>query len=146
VEAFIVAGEAGAGDASAPEVLRPSTDFFAGNRPDGPGPGKRWSFAPALRTITAAGTAGAALMRQYGSGREIGRFQAFLQPQVRCGTVLEIQDLPEGLPGGPVWVTRVMHRLGQESAATTVHFRRGGDSFDPGALLGSLAGAIGGVV
>lgn len=146
VQAFTVAGEAGAGDASAPEVLRPTTDFFAGNRPDGPGPDQRWRFEPALRTVQAAGTAGAARQRCYASGRESGSFQAFLQPQLRCGTVIEIQDLPQEWTGGPIWVAGLEHRLGQGSATTRVHFRQGGDSFDPMALLGSLAGTIGGLV
>ncbi len=146
VDAFTVAGEAGAGDAASPDVLRASTDFFAGNRPEGPALGKRWRFEPALRTVNAAATAGAARQRLYVSGRETGQFKAFLQPQLRCGTVLEIQDLPQGLPTGPIWVTSVEHRLGQGEASTTVCFRQGGDSFDPMALLGSLAGAIGGLV
>ena len=146
VDAFTVAGEAGAGDASTPEVARLTTDFFAGNRPQGPGLGNRWSFEPALRTVKAAGTAGAARKRHYVSGREAGRFKAFLLPQLRCGTVLEIQDLPDGLPGGPVWVSWVEHRLGQGTASTSVGFRQGGDRFDPMALLGSLAGLGGGLL
>jgi hypothetical protein len=146
VDTFTVAGEAGAGDAASPDVLRPSTDFFAGNRPEGPALGKRWRFEPALRTVKTAGTAGAARQRQYASGHETGQFKAFLQPRLHCGTVLEIQDLPERLPTGPIWVTRVEHWLGQGEASTAVRFRQGGDSFDPMALLGSLAGAIGGLV
>ena len=144
VEAFTVTGEAGAGDAAVEQVMRPTTDFFAGNRPKGPGTGRRWRFEPALRTVRAAGTAGAALRRQYDSGRQTGRFQAFLQPQLCCGGVLEILDLPDGLGRGPVWITRVEHRLGDGVAATTARFRQGGDSFDPAALLGSLAGTLGG--
>src|SRR5207244_5585103 len=35
VDAFTVAGEAGAGSTGAPEALRPVADFFAGNRPGG---------------------------------------------------------------------------------------------------------------
>ena len=37
VDGWTVAGEGGAGSGSAPEALRSSTDFFAGNRPRGPG-------------------------------------------------------------------------------------------------------------
>ena len=143
VDAFTVAGEAGAGDASAPEVMRPTTDFFAGHRPQGPGLGRRWRFEPALRTVKAAATAGAALQRHYSSSRGAGCFQAFLLPRLRCGSVLEIQDLPDGLPGGPLWVTGVEHRLGRGSASTSARFRQGGDRFDPTALLGSLAGLVG---
>jgi hypothetical protein len=145
VEAFVVAGESGAGAPSAPESLRPTTDFFAGNRPDGPGAKSRWRFEPALRTAQAAGTAGAAWQRLYTSSRKRGAMEAFLQPDLRVGTVFEIQELPEGLAQGPFWAASVCHRIAPEGCVTRVRFVQGGDSFDPLALLGSLAGAIGGL-
>jgi hypothetical protein len=140
VEAFVVAGESGAGSTSAPEALRPSTDFFAGNRPDGPGAKSRWRFEPALRTAQAAGTAGAARQRLYTAARQRGEFESFLQPDLRVGTVFEVQELPEGLAPGPFWAARVAHRLAPDGSVTRVRFVQGGDSFDPLALLGSLAG------
>lgn len=146
VDAWVVAGEGGAGAASAPEALRPSTDFFAGHRPDGPALAKRWRFEPALRTARAAGSAGAAIQRQYTASRQAGRLRAILQPKLRCGSVIEIQDLPDGLPAGPVWIARVDHVVGENGALTSVRFFKGGDSFDPLALLGSLAGTVGGLL
>lgn len=146
VDAWTVTGEGGAGSSSAPEALRPSTDFFAGNRPQGPGLAQRWRFEPALRTARAAGTAGAAVQRQYGASREAGRLRAFLQPKLRCATVLEIQQLPDKLPSGPLWVAAVSHTLGPDGAFTTARFYKGGASFDPLALLGSLAGVAGGLL
>jgi hypothetical protein len=146
IASFVVAGESGTGDVSDDAVLRSSTDFFAGNRPDGPGAGSRWQFQPALRTAKAAGTAGAARQRQYTAALEAGDFTAFLQPQLRCGSVIEIQDLPAGLVSSPLWVTRVQHELSERAATTRVDFRRGGDRFDPTALLGSLAGVVGGLL
>jgi hypothetical protein len=143
LESFVAAGEGGAGDTSAPEVFRPTTDFFAGNRPDGPSSSHRWSWEPALRTAQAAATAGAARMRVYNATRERGRLTAFLQPDVRPGTILEVQDLPDGLPRGPFWVHRVRHWIGPHGALTEAHFRKGGESFDPLSLLGSLASAVG---
>ena len=145
-DAFVVVGEAGAGDTGSADVLRPSTDCFAGNRPDGPALGKRWRFEPALRTAKSAGAAGAAIQRQYTSSLDAGNFQAFLQPQLRCGSVVEIQQLPDGLLSGPIWLTRVEHELGAGAATTRVRFQQGGDSFDPSALLGSLAGLVGGLL
>jgi hypothetical protein len=145
-DAFVVAGEAGAGDVSSPDIVRATTDFFAGNRPDGPALGKRWQFEPALRTTKAAATAGAALQRQYGASLDAGYFQAFLLPHVRCGSVIEIQKLPDNLISAPIWVERVQHEINSHFATTRVHFRRGGDAFDPTALLGSLAGALGGLL
>ncbi|MDB6062020.1 MAG: hypothetical protein JWM78_2123 [Verrucomicrobiaceae bacterium] len=146
IDSFVVAGEAGAGDTGSADVLRPSTDFFGGNRPDGPARGKRWQFQPALRTAKSAATAGAALQRQYTSSLDAGYFRAFLQPQLRCGSVVDIQQLPDGLLAGPIWLTRVEHELGGGTATTRVHFHQGGDAFDPSALLGSLASAIGGLL
>ena len=91
--------------------------------------------------MKAAATAGAALKRQYDASRNAGRLRAFLQPKLRCGTVLEIQQLPEGMPGGPLWVSRVRITRWVRGAYTTARFYKGGDSFDPLALLGSLAAA-----
>jgi hypothetical protein len=142
VERFVVAGESGAGSTSAPEALRPTTDFFAGNRPAEPSTSVRWSFAPALRTAKAAGTAGASLDRHYRSTREQGTLDAFLLPQLAPGTVFEVQDLPDVLVQGPFWAMQVHHRLDRRGGATRVRFAKGGDSFDPLALLGSLAGAL----
>jgi hypothetical protein len=143
---FTVAGESGVGDTSSPDALRPSIDFFAGQRPDGPSLAARWRSEPALRTATAAGTAGAALQRAYQSGRERGRLTAFLQPKLRPGTVVEVQALPDGLPNGPLWLYRVQHVLARGGAVTRAWFCKGGDSFDPSALLGSLLSAAGGLL
>lgn len=145
-DAFVVAGEAGVGDAAAADVLRPTTDFFAGKRPDGPARGKRWRFEPALRTASAAATAGAAIQRQYVSELASGAFDALLQPQLRAGNVLDVQQLPSGLASGPVWLTRVQHELGPHRTRSQVHFQQGGDSFNPSALLGSLVGAVSGLL
>ena len=41
VESWVVAGEAGVGSADDPDALRPTTDFFGGSRPDGPGTRQR---------------------------------------------------------------------------------------------------------
>ena len=145
-DAFVIAGEAGAGDTASADVLRPSTDFFAGNRPDGPARGSRWRFEPALRTVKSAATAGAATQRLYASSLDSGHFRAFLLPQLRCGSVVEVQKLPDNLLAGPVWLTRVEHELSPGVAISRVHFQQGGDRFNPSALLGSLAGVAGGLL
>ena len=146
IERIVVAGEAGAGDAGSPDASRPTTDFFAGSRPDGPSAETVWRFEPALRTVAAAATAGAALDRVYRASREAGALDAWLLPDLRPGTVFEIQDLPGGLNGGPFWAHRVRHRLSAQECSTRVRYYKGGDSFDPLALLGSLAGLVGGLL
>ncbi|MFN7963274.1 MAG: hypothetical protein U0002_18580 [Thermoanaerobaculia bacterium] len=139
VESFVVAGEAGAGSTESPEALRPVADFFGGSRPDGPSLAHRFEFQPALRTTQAAATAGAARSRDFRAKADRGWFEAYLQPELRPGTVVEIQDAPEGLLAGPVWLSRVRHRFGPRGALTRAWFARGGDRFDPLALLGALA-------
>ncbi len=146
VRSFVVAGEGGAGGTSDPEAGRPSTDFFAGRRPDGPSAAARWSSEPALRTPRAAATAAASRQRAYDSGREQGWFDALLRPGLRPGSVLEIRGLPAGLPSGPLWVGHLRHTIGPEGALTRAYFVKGGDRFDPLALLGSILGAVGGVL
>jgi hypothetical protein len=145
IETFVVAGESGVGSASSPDAHRPVTDFFAGNRPDSPSPTVTWAWAPALRTASSAATAGAARKRNYTAAADRGVFTAFLQPKLRPGVVLEMQDLPAGLTDGPVWINSVRHTVSHRGAMTRVEYFKGGDSFDPLALLGSLAGAIGGL-
>lgn len=146
IETFVVSGESGVGVASSPDAHRPITDFFAGNRPDPPSPTVTWTWFPALRTTSAAATAGAARKRTYTSSADRGVFTAFLQPKLRPGVVLELQDLPSGLTDGPVWIHSVRHVVSASGALTRVEYFKGGDSFDPLALLGSLAGAIGGLL
>ena len=146
IQSFTVAGESGAGDASSPDALRPTTDFFAGNRPAGPSKGNCWRSEPALRTAAAAASAAAAVQRSYSAGRESGIFTAFLQPDLRPGTVFEIHEAPAGLPSGPMWVESLVHTIGRNGAVTRARFCKGGDSFDPLALLGSLAGALKGLL
>jgi prophage tail gpP-like protein len=142
IESFVVAGEAGAGTASAPESLRPKRDFFGGSRPDGPNATAQWSFEPALRTSSGAQTASAARHRLYKSTRRRATLTATLLPDLRPGSVVEIQDAPDGLPAGPLWADKVQHRLTHDGAITRARLWGGGDAFDPTGLLGSLAGAL----
>jgi len=142
-ETVTVAGESGASSDSAPEALRPTTDAFAGNRPPGPGLGEAWFFEPALRTASAMATAGAARQRMLSSAQQCGRMETFLLPGLRPGTVVELKELPTGMSGGPFWLSDVRHRLSPAGATTVSQLRKGGDNFNPLALLGSLGGALG---
>lgn len=146
-QAFTVAGEAGASTPSAPEAVRPTTDFFAGDRPEGPSASVRWSFEPALRTPEVAATAGAAQGRLYASARHRSDLTAWLLPVLRPGTVLSFEDVPDGLARGPFWVERVRHSLHPaDGGVTRARLSEGGESFGPGSLLAGLAGAIGGLL
>ncbi len=145
VESFTVVGESGADDAGSDDAFRLSTDFFKGNAPDAPSLTSRWRAEPALRTAEGAARAGAATQRLYKSGGQRGAFEAFLQPELRPGTIVQIQDLPSGLPGGPLWLHSIHHRLRADGARTAARFYQGGDSFNPAGLLGALASLVGGL-
>ena len=139
VEAFSYAGEAGAGSTDSPDALRPTSDFFAGDRPDGPDATHRWSFEPALRTTDAAGAAGAAAQWRYAARARVGYLTAFLQPKLRPGTVIEVAELPDPFDGAPIWLDLIRHRIDSGGALTTARMYAGGPP--AGDLLGSLAGA-----
>ena len=143
VDTFATAGETGVGDAADAGALRLTSDFFGGNRPSGPGPRSSWRSVPALRTADAAASAAAARQRLYTSTRACGRVSAFLQPTIRPGSIIELHDMPSGIPLQPMWVRRVEHMLSADGATTRIDVAKGGDSFDPTALLGSLGGAFG---
>jgi hypothetical protein len=145
-DTITVAGESGAGSSDSPDALRLSADPFAGNRPDGPSLGNAWSWEPALRTASDAATAGAARQRILRAAQKGGSLRAFLQPKLRPGIVIEIADLPNDLPKGPYWLSRVRHTIGQRGALTAARLLQGGDSFDPSSLLGSAAAAIAGAL
>lgn len=142
IEAIVVAGESAAASASAASALRPVSDFFAGQRPDGPDLRHRWQFAPALRTAASAAKAGAAALRQQRALLRRGTLDVFLQPALRPGAVFEVQDLPDELERGPFWITGVNHRLSPVGARSRLHYAGGGAAFDPAALLGALLGSV----
>jgi hypothetical protein len=145
IESFTVAGESGAGSAAGPDARRPSTDFYNGNRPQGPSATARWEWEPALRTVSAAAAAGVARERAYGAFRDTGKVTTILQPALRPGVVLEIQDAPAGLPRGPVWIWRARHVVSGDGAITTAWFAGAGTAGSAQALLGSAASAAGGL-
>jgi hypothetical protein len=143
IDTFSTAGETGVGDTADATALRLSSDFFAGSRPLGPGPRASWRSVPALRTADAAASAAAARQRLYTSTGACGRVNAFLQPKIRPGSIIELHDMPSGIPQQPLWVRRVEHALSADGATTRIDVAWGGESFDSTALLGSLGGAIG---
>jgi hypothetical protein len=141
IETFAVAGESGAGTTGAADALRPTTDFFGGNRPPEPSRTARWTSAPALRTARAAASARTARGRTYAAGRVRGTFSALLQPSLRPGVAIHVRNLPAGLPNDVLLLRRVRHVIGLGGAITAGAFTRGGGASS--ALLGSAAAALG---
>jgi hypothetical protein len=141
-DAWVVAGEAGGGSAGVPEALRPTSDFFAANRPDGPSLRHVWRFEPALRTSAAAAGAGAALARAAAAAERRGTLLTALAPALRPGTVVEVQDLPDGIEGGPLWLDHVIHHLGPDGGWSRARTWQGGGAFSAAGLLGSLGALL----
>ena len=121
VDTFVVAGETGVGSADDADALRPVTDFFAGNRPDGPGGGSAWTFEPALRTTGAARKAGDARAARYGAAGHRWRLDALLQPTLRPGSVLEIHAPAGRIRRRHVLVESVHHVVTPRVVRTRAH-------------------------
>lgn len=140
IETFVVAGETGVGATDDPDVLRPVVDFFAGNRPDGPGGGTAWTFEPALRTTDAARAAGDARAARHRAAHGRWRLDALLVPALRPGTVIDIADLPPGMPGSTFVVETVHHLLAPEIVRTRAWLAEAGAASGAGGGLLAAAG------
>jgi hypothetical protein len=129
------------GSGGAPDVLRPTRDFIPASAADG-GAGVRRYPIPLLRVPSAASDASAALQQAAAAASKQLVAHCFLLAALRPGDLLEVQELPEGLTGGAWLLTRVEHSLGK-GHGTTVFTAQ---TSDTGSLLGSLVGAIGGLL
>jgi hypothetical protein len=137
-------GHGPAGSAGAPEALRPTVGALPGDAPR-PGPQAVWTPMPLARTPKAANTASQALERLAGATGLRVYARCFLLPGLRPGQVIEVQDLPPGLSGGPWLLTRVCHQLQPGRPGTTrLEGRSAGEG--AGGLLGAALSAIGGLL
>jgi hypothetical protein len=134
---LLAVGAGPAGSPDAPDALRPSTTALSGNGPD-PGQDAVWRPEPVLRTPAGADTASAAAQSFATAWARRLFARCVLQPALRPGAVLDVQDLP-GQPAGPWLLTRVTHSFTPPGGHTTV------DGLDAGAAGGSL-GALGGLL
>jgi hypothetical protein len=137
-------GPAGSGGADG--ALRPSVSAIPGSAEDG-GVGVWRMTAPLMRVPSAATTASGAL--QSGAAAQTERVTAncFLLPSLRPGTVIEVQELPDGLSTGPWLLTCVQHTFDRGSGTTRFWGETASASSSLlGDLLGAAAGAIGGLL
>ncbi|HSD77785.1 MAG TPA: hypothetical protein VLA98_10280 [Solirubrobacteraceae bacterium] len=133
-----------AGTPSAPGALRHTAGALPSGAPAA-GPDAVRLPAALLRSPGAATAAGlAATGRQAALGRRL-RARAFLLPSLRPGAVLDVQDLPDHLAGGPWLVTAVVHRLAPRAGGTTTLEARaaGGGA---GGLVAAGPAAVGGLL
>ena len=138
----VVLGNGVAGSVDAPDALLPSFERLPGNAA-GPGKSARWISGSRFRTPDAATAATSAA--NLWAGMQTGQVFAtcFLQPDIRPGHVLEVQQAPAGASGGPWLVTRVEHVMDMQRGAWT---RFTGVSTEGGGLLDSLISAVGGLL
>ena len=129
-------GAGPAGSASAPDALRPTPGFLPASAAAG-GRNVLRLPTPVLRTPKAASSASEALSRHTAARATRLHARCFLLPALRPGQVIEVQDLPDGLSGGPWLVTRVDHDVSDGAGRT----RFEAQSAAAPSLLGSLAGA-----
>jgi hypothetical protein len=133
-----------AGSPQAAGALRHTVDVVPSSAPAA-GPDALRVSAAVLRSPGVAGSAGrAASQRHAAEGRRL-RARAFLLPTLRPGAVLDVQDLPDRLQGGPWLVTAVSHHLAPREGGTTT-FEARAASGGAGGLLGGALGAVGGLL
>jgi hypothetical protein len=137
----IAIGFGPAGSASAPDALRHSLEFLPSSAPDGGRGVHRYPMA-ALRIPGAASNASTALQTAAAAQSERLVARCFLLAALRPGDVIEVQELPDGLSGGPWLLTRVEHELMGGTGATTLE----AEIASAGSLLGDLLGALGGLL
>lgn len=137
----IAVGFGPAGSASAPDALRPSIDSLPADAPEG-GAGVRRHPTPVLRTPGSARDASAALQAVAAAHTQRLNAAGFLMAALRPGDVIEVQDLPDGLSGGPWMLVRVDHLVERGAGSTRLE----ATTADTGSLLGELLGAIGGLL
>jgi hypothetical protein len=135
-----------AGSGGDDNALRPSVDAIPGSAADG-GVGVWRVPTPLLRVPSAATTASGALQSMAAAQTERINAHCFLLPALRPGSVIEVQELPDGLSTGPWLITRVQHtfELGSGTTLFWGETASAGSSL-AGGLLSAAAGAIGGLL
>ncbi len=139
-------GNGPAGAADAPEALRQAADILPGGAPAS-GKEAVWKAVPILRTPAAAQTASQAAERRAASDGSRARASCFLLPSLRPGMVVEVQELPHGISGGPWMLTRISHRLRPGVGGRTIfEGASAGASGGLGSLLEAALSAAGGLL
>jgi len=131
----------GTGPSGDPRALVLSTEAISGGAPE-PSATVRWRPEAALRSQGAQRAAAQAADSAHGANGQRLTAACWLLPALRPGELVEVQDLPDGLSGGPWLVTHVQHRLDPTGATT----RFDAVSGQGGGLLSGLFGALGGLL
>ncbi|WOD39718.1 contractile injection system protein, VgrG/Pvc8 family [Nodosilinea sp. E11] len=130
-------GHGPAGSADAPNALRHSLKGVPDNAPAAGRQTVRRSVA-LLRSPQVAQRASQAATQQAARLTQQVTAHTFLLPALRPGTVLEVQDLPDGLASGAWLLTRVQHWLDPLHGGSTTFE---GVTVAPAGLLDGLLGS-----
>jgi len=142
----VIIGSGSAGAANAPDALRPGSSHLPGNAPQ-PGTSAVWQSAAVLRTPSAAITASQAATTEAAALASTVTMLCFLLPGVRPGMVIEVQQLPDEVSGGPWLVTRVTHHLEPNlGGMTAIEGQSAGAGGGLGDLLGAAIAAVGSIL
>lgn len=141
--AAVTVGGGPAGAVAAPDALAHSVDALTGGEAD-PAPDRRWAPHAVLRTPAAVDTATRAANTTAAASAWRLTARCWLQPALRPGAVLEVQEVPASVSGGPWLVTAVHHRASPSGGFTDVAGVSAGAG--AGGLLAQAAGALGGVL
>lgn len=136
---FVGSSPAAAG--ADPRAMAQTTEAVTGGADD-PGAALEWQSRPMLRS--ALGVSGATEGARGARAARAARMQAtcWLLPDLRPGTVIEVQGLDDGVSGGPWLLTHVVHDLRRDSGGIT---RLQAISADGPGLLGGFGNALGGL-
>jgi hypothetical protein len=141
----VTVGNGPAGSTDAPDALRHTSSILPGDAP-APGADAVWKTAPVLRTPATAQAASQAEEQRAAAAGSRVRARCFLLPSLRPGTVVQVQELPDGVSGGPWMLTQVTHRLRPGLGGTTIFEGvAAGAGSGMGSLLDMAISAIGGL-
>ena len=137
----IAIGNGPAGAADAPDALQPSKATLPSDAPD-PGVDTVWRPRTILRTARTTNAASSAYADAAAAGTKTLRCRCFLLPKLQPGMVIEVQNLPDRLAGGPWHITRVSHRISAGAAGSTT-FDANDTAAGGGGLLATGLSALG---
>jgi hypothetical protein len=138
-------GSGPAGSALAPDALRPTKEPLPAGAAE-PGADAVWTPAAVLRTPGAAATASVATDMAAAASATRIRATAYLLPKLRPGKVVEVQDLPDGVPAGAWLLTRVTHVLDVRNGGRTHFEGESASAFSIEKLLSAALSALGGLL
>jgi hypothetical protein len=139
--AAVVVGNGPAGIVPFPNAFQHTTDPLTAGGGQ-PGADAVWDPAHALRMPLAVEAAAKEANARRAADAQRVMADCWLLPSVRPGQLVEVQDLPDRLSGGPWLVTSVVHVLdGRGGGTTSIRGVVGGDAL--GGLLGAALSAIG---